>query len=349
VHQSRTRPKLSERVTVGLDMARASSACYVVLHHVAIARGWSNGFGLIFRFGQEAVLVFFLLSGFVIFANEQNRATHPRGYYVRRLRRIYPALIGAMVISSLVALDNKTFIADFSWSELLGTLFNIQDISLLKPGVIVDPYLHNDPLWSLSYEMAFYLVFPFVLSMSLRFPSQTNHSVGVICCASYVVYAVFPNHWSLVTAYFLVWWFGAMAAEAYLKGARDVRSIGAPFCWLLLLTIISAVTVLVSGYHGLGFYPFLMLRHFAFALIIVVFLFGPIGASIASKLQRFSRPAAAIASVSYGIYVLHVPILVNWHRTKNMWGLTVGIILLLVAAYLVDRQLNRFLPRAPVS
>jgi peptidoglycan/LPS O-acetylase OafA/YrhL len=292
-------------------------------------------------------LVFFLLSGFVIFANERTRAVHPTGYYLRRIRRIYPTLIAAMLVSTLVAIDNRTFFVDFRWQELLGTLVSIQDIAFLKPGVIVDPYLHNDPLWSLSHEVAFYLMFPPVLNLWLQRPSWANHAIGIACCTGYVMYVVSPNHWSLVVAYFLIWWCGAMAAEAYLGGARDVRSIGAPFYWLLVLAIIAAIVVFVIGYRGLGVYPFLMLRHFAFALIMLAVLFGPFGARIASMLCRFAKPAGAIASVSYGIYVLHHPILVDWHRARNGWGLPAAMVLLAASAYLTDRMMNRCLPRAP--
>jgi len=347
--KSEQRPKLSARLIVALDAARASAACYVVLHHLAESRGWAHGLGLVLRFGQEAVIVFFLLSGFVIFANERVRATHARGYYLRRLRRIYPALIAAMLVSTVVALDNRTFVADFQWPELLGTLASIQDISFLKPGVIVDPYLHNSPLWSLSYEVVFYLAFPMVLRMWLQRPAWTNHAIGVVCCAAYAGYVAAPNHWCLVVAYFLVWWCGAMAAEGYLKGARNVGSVGAPLFWLLLLTVIAAAAVLITGYSGLGFYPFLMLRHFAAALIILIVLFSPLGARIASLLVRVSMPAAAVASVSYGLYVLHYPLLVDWHRAQTVWGLMGAMILLAAAAYLVDRQLNRWLPRAPLD
>ena len=343
--QTEEPPKLSERLIASLDAARAGAACYVVLHHVANARGWSNGIGLVLRFGQEAVLVFFLLSGFVIFANERNRATRPQGYYLRRLRRIYPALFAAMLLSTLVAIDNGTFITEFSLQEMLGTLVSIQDILALKPGVIINPYLNNKPLWSLSYEVGFYAAFPFILKLWLRWPTSTNRVIGWGCCVAYVTYIVAPNHWSLVAAYFLVWWCGAMAAEGYIRGARDVRSLGALLHCLLLLTTIASVAVVVDGYHGLGVYPFLMVRHFAVALLMLITLFGPFGARISPLLHRISKPAAAVASVSYGLYVLHHPLLVDWHRARTAEGLSVAIILLVATSYFVDRKLNRWLPR----
>jgi peptidoglycan/LPS O-acetylase OafA/YrhL len=347
IRHSVTSPILSTRLSAGLDVARGLAACYVILHHVANARGWSNSTGMVFRFGQEAVLVFFLLSGFVIFANERTRAMRPGGYYLRRLRRIYPALVAAMVISTLVSIDNRTFLASFQWQELLGTILSIQDISSLKPGVIVDPYLNNDPLWSLSYEVAFYIVFPVALRLWIRAPSWTNHMIGAACCTAYGFYLAAPNHWSLVATYFLVWWCGAMAADGYLRGCRDFRSMWRPLFWLLLLNMVAAAGVYVVGYRGLGLYPFLMLRHFAVALLILVALFGPFGTGVASQLCRVSKPAAVIASLSYGLYVLHFPLLVEWHRARDGWGLTTGVIILIATAWIVDRQLNKWLPRGP--
>jgi peptidoglycan/LPS O-acetylase OafA/YrhL len=207
---------------------------------------------MLFRFGQEGVIIFFLLSGFVIFANESKRALHPSGYYLRRLGRIYPALIAAMLVSTIVLIDNGTFSMSSSWQELIGTIASIQDISSIKPGVIINPYLGNSPLWSLSYEVAFYAVFPLVLRPWVAAPSRTNHVIGIACSAAYVLYMAAPNHWCLVGTYFLIWWCGAMAADGYVRGERNILSLLIPFCWLLLLAIIAAGGVLAIGYHGAG-------------------------------------------------------------------------------------------------
>lgn len=342
-----SRARLSPRVSAGLDVARTLAACYVVFHHVANARGWSHGLGLILRFGQEAVLVFFLLSGFVIFANERKRALNPRGYFWRRFRRLYPALLVAMLTSTIVALADGDFTAKFNWPELLGTLAYLQDISFLKPGVIVDPYLGNDPLWSLSYEMAFYLAFPFVLRIWVNNPRRTDMIIGAVCCVSYIVFVAWPNHFSLITAYFLIWWCGAMAADTYLRGASDFRAFLPSLGWLALLCVIAAAAVKILGFKGLGFYPFLPLRHFAVGLVMLIALSNRFGAALASLCLPVAQPAAAVASITYGLYVLHFPLLVSWNRSHTFQGLALGVAVLIPAAYLADRGLNKWLPRAP--
>jgi peptidoglycan/LPS O-acetylase OafA/YrhL len=331
----------------GLDVARAAAACYVVVHHVVDARGWSHGAGLLFRFGQEAVIVFFLLSGFVIFANERERALSPRGYYWRRLRRIYPALIAAMLVSTAVALDNGDLARRFDLGALLGTLASVQDIAALKPGVATDPYLGNQPLWSLSYEMAFYLAFPLVLRAWRARPGATEAIVGASCCLAYALYAIRPNHAALVVAYFQLWWCGAMAADAYGRGARDVRAMARSLGWLAALSATAAVVVVVVGYRGLGFYPVLPLRHFATGLVLVLLLGNRVGAALASRCLVVAAPAAAVASISYGLYVLHYPLLVDWHRAGSPIGLAQAAVVLVAGAWAADRGLDRLLPRAP--
>jgi len=337
------RQKLSPNLRAGLDVARALAALYVVAHHVANSRGWSHGPGLIFRFGQEAVLVFFLLSGFVIFANERYRALTPRGYYWRRIRRIYPALLLAMLVSSAVALDNGDFGTRFNWAEFFATLASLQDISLLKPGVIADPFLGNDPLWSISYEVAFYLVFPFVLKPWTRNPHRVEMSVGAVCCASYITFVYWPNHLSLVATYFLVWWCGAMAADAYQRGGSNFRAFLPSLSWLALLCVIAGIVVKVVGFRSVGYYPFLPFRHFAVALVLLVLFSNALGATIARLCAVVAAPGAALASISYGLYVLHHPLLVDSARAQKPTGFLIALVILFGLAYAIDRRLNAYL------
>ncbi|SHG88259.1 Peptidoglycan/LPS O-acetylase OafA/YrhL, contains acyltransferase and SGNH-hydrolase domains [Kaistia soli DSM 19436] len=320
-----------------------------MVHHVANAGGWSHGAGAALRFGQEAVIVFFLLSGFVIFANEQERAIRPAGYYLRRLRRIYPPLIAAMLISTAVALLNGDFLARFRWEQLFGTVFALQDISFLKPGVIVDPYLGNDPLWSLSYEILFYLIFPPILMAWRWNASVTNHAIGAGCAALLVLFAIAPNHFSLVGAYFMIWWSGAMAAYTYTRGGRSVLALGSNYVWLLVITVLSAIIVYVRGFEGLGFYPFLIFRHFAVALLMLTLLYGPIGRLLSFPALRFSRLGGAIASISYGLYVFHYPLLVQWNIDATPYGFVFAALLLVAVAYATEHLLPRILPAAPRS
>lgn len=287
-----TTARLTPRVRAGLDLARAAAAMYVVLHHTT-----TGPISVVFSLGQEAVLVFFLLSGFVIFANERERVVRPAGYYLRRLRRIYPPMLFAMLVSTALWATGLID-ATFTWQSLVGTLLSAQDISFLKPGVITDPYLGNDPLWSLSYEVFFYLVFPFVMIGWRRSTAMTRWVVPVVSVVALASYFVVPNHLSLVMGYFIMWWAGAMAAHLYLGDGLRARKAVPELAGLIALSLVAAGGVVVYGYQGLGYFPFLILRHCIVVLALFAVLLTPVRRWLAWLSFHVARPAAAFAGIS---------------------------------------------------
>jgi peptidoglycan/LPS O-acetylase OafA/YrhL len=321
---------------------RALSALYVVLYHVAQTHRFPGSNTV--RFGPEAVMAFFLLSGFVIYANEHERARSPWGYYLRRVRRIYPPLIVAMVVSTLVFAANGTLDRDFSIGPLVGTLLGVQDLPGIKPGVIVGPYLGNSPLWSLSYELFFYAVFPLLLRLRGRITDQ----VGAVALLGYATYLAVPNHWSLVLSYLLVWWTGAALARVYLDhGTVSLRLIRREVAWLVALIAVAAVGVAVKGRHGLGYFPELEVRHFAAGLIFLVLATTGLARLFARTVAKAAGVVAAVAGISYGIYVVHYPLVAQWNQARTTRGLAEALLLTVAGAILCDRVLPRVLPRAP--
>ncbi|MGH6615991.1 acyltransferase family protein [Sphingomonas sp.] len=339
------RIKMSPQLVAGLDLARAVAAIYVVAHHVANTLALKGVAGVALRFGQEAVIGFFLLSGFLIFAHEHARRDGVWAYAGRRIRRVYPGLLIAMAISTAIFAYLGLLGARFSWFDLLGNLAGLQDVSRLKPGVIVDTYLGNSPLWSLSYELFFYLIFPAVLAGWTRYPRGTTHIVGAAGCLAYCLYLFAPNHLAKVIAYFPIWWAGAMAARAYLSGERSLRAIVAALVWLTLLSGIALLDVIIQGYTSPGVFPFLPLRHFAVALVMIIIFFGPFGRIWSRLALSMAAPAAWLASISYGLYLFHYPILINSGAIESWPGFALGLGLLILIAWLGDARLNRVLQR----
>lgn len=337
------RRHLSVQLKVALDVVRSLAALLVVFQHVGGEK--VPQLGLLSRFGQEAVMVFFLLSGFLIFANEERRAHDLSGYFLRRVRRILPLMLIAFMVSVLVSWTAGTLSAEFSWAELAGNLMALQDVASLKPGVIVQPFLGNDPLWSLSYEIAFYIIFPFLLPAWRMAPRGTTLAVGLLCCGCYAVYVIQPNHLALVGAYFLLWWSGAMVAEAYLAGFRSCRHLPLVMGSLALLLIISVVDLIVRGFTGLGLYPFLMVRHFLVVILLIIIGFSPLGRWIVQSLLPFARPGAVFSSISYGIYVLHYPLMIKSPLSESILGFLGMTVLTFALAWLFDRKLNEVMPK----
>lgn len=342
---ARTR-RVSDRLRVTLDVIRAIAAVYVVVHHVVMHSELPGPATYLFRFGQEAVIVFFLLSGFLIFASEQSRVQSGlRGYYLRRLRRIYPPLLIAMVVSAAVAWWNGTLGQEFNLAEMVMNLLSLQDVGSLKPGVITEPFLGNSPLWSLSYEVFFYLAFPLVMVARRESRALALTAVGGVSIAGYASFLLAPNHFSLIASYLLVWWAGAVVADLYKSDRLSFRHLLPVAAWLVGLCGVAAFGVILFGRSDIGVFPMLPLRHFLFTLICVA-LCGTVAARVLVRAAfPMARPAAYVASISYGLYVFHYPLLIQWEAAQTPAGFALALVLLAAVSVLGDRWLERVLPR----
>jgi peptidoglycan/LPS O-acetylase OafA/YrhL len=338
--------RIAPRLSTALDGLRAFAATYVVFHHIFEAWGIQTGIGILFLFGQEAVIVFFLLSGFVIMASESGRvASDLAGYALRRLIRIYPLLLLSLLVSTLVALANQRLAGSFSWSGLAGTAFALQDDIVRKPGAIVSPYLGNSPLWSLSYEIWFYALFPVVCAL-IRRMGYSQWLVSGISLIAFFLYLWIPNFACLILIYFPIWWLGAGLAYSLANGTTTVRTT------LILQASIAGIAALGVSYAELvkpspqmaGFL-WLMARHFLAALVLFQGLAALVHRKWSHDQTAFAFPLSYAASLSYGLYVLHFPLLIDSGIYASWPGLLGGFMLLLALCWLFDRQLSLWLRR----
>lgn len=334
--------QLSPELRVMLDVIRVLAAGYVVLHHIAI-RSDPGAIEPLLRFGQEAVMAFFLLSGFVIHANERHRAPgDQRGYLLRRGLRIYPTLIIAMGVSFAVAAAQGQLGERFDAGEAMCTLFALQDAAALKPGTICRPFMGNSPLWSLSYEVVFYLLYPLVLPLFLRRPRVLQHVLGLATLALIVAYVARPTHFLLLPAYFLIWWCGAMMAERCLNPHAARGMIRWPMFYLALAVLGWAAAAATQGIDRIGTYPMLMLRHYGVALLLLGVAMSPLaGWAVARMGGRGARAWGWASSVSYGVYVIHFPLLIQWQLAASWTGFALACVVVLIISDLADRQMNR--------
>ncbi|RCG29998.1 acyltransferase [Sphaerisporangium album] len=139
-----------------LDALRGLAALVVVFEHSLDAllpeiRGTVSPW---FDFGQYGVLLFFLISGYVVPVSLERRGS-VRGFWITRFFRIYPLWAVAAVIGTAFAVAGVYSVlpgqtADRPWTSLLAHLTMLQDL-LQVPSVV-------NVFWTLSYEMAFYLL-----------------------------------------------------------------------------------------------------------------------------------------------------------------------------------------------
>lgn len=311
-----------------LDSVRGFAALYVMVSHWVLYMSFvpQSVKKMFFSFGQEMVVLFFLVSGFGIYLSFSH---HPevtfREFLFKRFRRIYIPFIITILISLFVYYLNGNLGSKFSWFELVGNLLMLQDNSELKPGTIVEPFLENLPLWTLSYEWWFYILFFPISQFFFNWKNVKNRSYLILifsaCC--YISYLSSPNHFTLLCSYFVIWWSGFELGLVYLSYRRfPLEQIKPILISLFLMSILTAMPVFLSEEKiRLGFYPFLVFRHYFVALnmtIIGIVWFKKNWVYFDKTLGIFAK----IAPISYCVYLIHYPLLIRWDLTPyipNFW------------------------------
>jgi peptidoglycan/LPS O-acetylase OafA/YrhL len=166
----------------GLDGLRALAVLAVVTTHAAFwtgryERGW--GTNALARL-DSGVAVFFVLSGFLLvrpwLTAALTRAARPsiRVYAVRRIARIMPAYIVAVALALLLLPQNTTATAP-DWLRQL-TLVQIYRFGWMREGLT--------QTWSLSTEVAFYMLLPIVGILVVRAMRRRWHPAALITALS---------------------------------------------------------------------------------------------------------------------------------------------------------------------
>jgi len=329
-----------------LDALRGFAALYVVLHHSISRPIMLLGLDLawIFRFGEEAVILFFLLSGFVInYAFVKNKNKTFGNYFFKRATRIYIPLLIVMALGYLMECLEAGAVVDAHPRELVLNLLMLQDISSLKPNVLVDPYMHNSPLWSLSYEWWFYMLY-FQVKRHASPDRQKDLFVLGLAIASAWVYLYFPVFVPRLLMYMSIWWLGVMLSNRYIAGGQiNARSMALPLAGIFAIGLICALGVyrasLSGTLSGLGTHPVLEMRdHFSALLIVAAALFWKAHGWV--LFDSLLKPFLRFTSVSYVVYISHHYFVVSAHYFSFMANMTLEFMaymaLMLLFSYVVE-------------
>jgi peptidoglycan/LPS O-acetylase OafA/YrhL len=143
--------KLSQRHIPGLDGLRAVAVFLVIFYH----------FGFMYVPGGDGVMMFFVLSGFLItwlLLQEETRTGEVSlsGFYRRRFLRIFPAFdVYWLLVIILLLITHK----HIPWGNAFSALFYVSDYYNASHG---DPNSAFSHTWSLAIEEQFYLLWPLI-------------------------------------------------------------------------------------------------------------------------------------------------------------------------------------------
>src|SRR5690349_2021530 len=304
-----------------VDGLRALAVLAVVAFHAA---------PLLFPGGFLGVDVFFVISGFLIsgLVLDQLRAGKftMSGFYLRRARRILPALLLMLFVTSLMTLLilMPDELQDFAKLMISSVTF-VPNLALLSETGYFDVGAHMKPLlhmWSLGVEEQFYFIWPFFLMLMAR-RDRPAFTLGIICVLAVISFLVhlyvfrdspessfylpFTRFWELMIGAALA----AVPAGVRLFGAS--RFLPAAASVLGVLLMVGAMTLAddqPNAYVGIA--PTLGAAMFIAA--------GP--QALPNRTAFAWRPVVYVGLISYPLYLWHWPPLSFLHIMELDRGVT---------------------------
>jgi peptidoglycan/LPS O-acetylase OafA/YrhL len=342
---SATTPAAQADYRPDVDGLRAIAVLVVVLFHA---------FPMLLPGGFVGVDIFFVISGYLIskhiFGELQTGRFQARDFFVRRIKRIFPALILVLIATTalgwvLLTPDEYKRMGE-SIAGGAGFLANFvfwREAGYFDTAAETKPLLH---LWSLGIEEQFYIVWPFFLALCWRRARHwIGHAMLVLIMAS-LAYSLWlvqrdvtADFYSPLTRF---WELGMGAALAFTVSRQRREHEGAVSEWLPWLglgLIVLALCLLDSGSRFPGAWALL-------PAVGAVCLIHP--SSRNSSLNRAilaSRPMVWIGLVSYPLYLWHWPLLsyasIVEAQTPSATARLVLVLVSVVLAWLTYRYVER--------
>jgi peptidoglycan/LPS O-acetylase OafA/YrhL len=321
------RLRISNKASVHLDFCRGVAAVAVMISHLRALFFLDypqvqhknlavSALYAVTGLGHQSVVIFFVLSGLligrsVLFPVREGSWSWTI-YLINRCTRLYVVLVPAMLLCAFwdwrgMALSGAhrfywEAIPSFgSWTVIdRTTLSGFGGNLLFLQSIFYDPFGSNGPLWSLSYEFWYYMLFPLIL---LFFSNKIAKTWRIIYFS--LALAIFVMIGTHITLYFAMWLAGAALTFPLLSRWRAPRE---GFGWLGLLCLAVFFGSLVISRFDLlrnfgDLHLFLVAFAFTPSLLIIVSMKGESGS------KSYSRLAGLLAGFSYTLYLTHMPLL----------------------------------------
>jgi len=299
----------------------------------------------LFWAGHEAVIFFFVLSGFVLSLQFYKRKVDYRSFFIKRVCRIYiPYIVWVIVaiLASIVFYSGPK--ADLSawfnraWSEEPSFNLVLQHFLLVPSfrNAVFDPVL-----WSLVHEMRLSILFPLIMIPILKFNWKVN--IGLAVLATFLSMMLFyishhilryNNDYPFTLHYCVMFIFGALLAKHWKNLVEWHQSCSKAIRYgLVVLAILFYLFPWMIKW--ITSFRFHFIEEWIVSMGVAIFIISALGSWNLSRLLAL-RPIYFLGRVSYSLYLIHAICLLSlthllYGRTELwvIWILGIGCTLLL--------------------
>jgi peptidoglycan/LPS O-acetylase OafA/YrhL len=303
-----------------VNLFRAIAAFWVLLSHCMIWSGW-NGISL--PSGKIAVDLFMIISGYLMASNAFSRRENESFansnnwivFYIRRFFRLAPAYYLSLGFAFAL---NSIFLDGYSNLQLLqenpaawpkngvydpqriqfdlkNLIYHLSFLFGLHPSYSFSTFL---PDWSLSLEMQFYFVFPFIWLLSERFGViKTSLLLYLsILIVTIPIKRIFNFYEPSLLVFKLNYFLAGIILFTALKQPQSSTKIN----YTISLLVVAVLLTLNFEYHDIHLF-------FAPLLYIAMYLMGKNelnNKSLTSKLIQKNK-VSFFSDISYSVYLFH--------------------------------------------
>lgn len=272
--------------------------------------------------GAVGVNIFFILSGFILFYNYNNRKINFIEFIFKRLAKIYPVYLAGFFMIFFVTKITHAEVDDF---------FEVMMMNLL----MVQSYLpkfaqawYGGGSWSLSTEFFFYLCFPLLLN----FISKLSKRHVLLLSACCFLLSIFPGilyNFKLIN-FPLSYAFPPSRIWEFIIGML-VACLVVKFKILINNFLICAVlffSILFFNYIGINLRGYVIQNVIVIPLMVIILI---ITTTTKTNLLEFLgwRFFEYLGKISYSFYIFQIPLLA-YVKTRSDLNNYDGIIILLV-------------------
>ncbi len=294
--------------SIYLDAVRFLAALVVFLTHSAMLGNtwvwWAK------PYGTEAVLVFFVLSGFVIGYVTKRGERSAWDYGINRAARICSVAVPALVATAL--LDNLVPVVNHGFHVWSGGYANGRwVVTFLSSALFVNQFWaahiipgSNFAFWSLSYEVSYYVAFGLLAFAAARY--RFLGMAAVLLAAGPRIASLFP-----------VWLLGLFCyrfcsrhtigrVPGWCAFAGSVVAWIAFEAWAIGHGLRADAAIVPLFDHG----GWNLVEDYGLALLFAVHLIGlqAVSSDLEPSLQRVERPIRWLAGATFTLYLFHVPV-----------------------------------------